>query len=294
MTIDFSLVPNATLFLLMLALGMELHLADFTRLLRYRRALLLGIAGQLLLLPLAALLITQTLPLPGAIAVGLMLLAACPGGATSNMFTRYAKGDVALSISLTAVSSMLAPVSVPFIVGLGLYLTLGDTNTIQVSALEMVATLLSTTAAPVLLGMAALHYAPGITRQLRGKLLATATLVLVVLIIGLAVNTARTQGDVGGMFSRSLLAVTLLMLLAAGSTWLGAKLLGLQAVQRRTLALETGIQNVNLALVVALNFLEEGSYLGPTLVYLPIMLCFGAVVIHVARRPDVTPAGGAA
>ena len=294
MTIDFSLIPNATLFLLMLALGMELHVADFTRLLQYRSAVLLGISGQILLLPLAALLLTQVLPLTSAVAVGLMLLAACPGGATSNMFTRYAKGDVALSVSLTAVSSMLAPVSVPFIIGLGLYLTLGETTVIQVSALEMVLTLLTTTAAPVLLGMTALRFAPEPTRQLRGKILSAATLILLALIVGLVVNTFRTQGDVGGMFSRSLLAVSLLMLLAAGSTWLIAKLLRIQTVQRHTLVLEIGIQNVNLALVVALNFLDERSYLGPTLVYLPIMLCFAAIVIYVVRGTSVNTAGSAA
>ena len=294
MTIDFSIVPNTTLFLIMLALGMELRVSDFTRLLHYRRAVLLGIAGQLLFLPLAAVLLTQVLPLTSAVAVGLMLIAACPGGASSNMFTRYAKGDVALSISLTAISSMVAPLSVPLIVGVGLYMTLGDTNMIQVSATEMVVTLLSTTAAPVLLGMTALYYAPVISRQLRGKILGVATFILVVLLIGLAVNTARTQGDVVGMFSRSLVAVTLLILLAVGSTWLGAKLLRLQRAQTRTLLLETGIQNVNLALVIALNFLEESSYLGPALVYLPIMLCFAAAVIYTSRTTQENTAGGAA
>ena len=107
-------------------------------------------------------------------------------------------------------------------------------------------------------------------------------------------NTARTQGDVVGMFSRSLVAVTLLILLAVGSTWLGAKLLRLQRAQTRTLLLETGIQNVNLALVIALNFLEESSYLGPALVYLPIMLCFAAAVIYTSRTTQENTAGGAA
>lgn len=286
MSFDFSLIPTATLAMMMLALGMELRWDDFLRLLRAPRPALVGVVGQLLLLPAVALSLALLLPLELATAVGLVLLAACPGGATSNMFSRYARGDVALSISLTAVSSIVAPISVPLIVGIGLSLLAGSQAAIQVSMAEMVTTLIATTALPVAIGMLLLNRFPARAQQVRGKLLATATVVLIILIIGLMVNTTRAQTDVIGMFARSTFAVVLLIVGCASIALLVSRLSGLSRTHERTLVLEVGIQNINLALVVALTFLKEPAYLGPTLVYLPFMLVMGAAVVYWGRRDD--------
>jgi BASS family bile acid:Na+ symporter len=272
---------------MMLALGMGLRVADFARLLHHPRAVMLGMTGQLLLLPMAAFALTHLLPLPPATAVGLMLIAACPGGATSNMCSRYARGDVALSISLTAISSVLAPVSVPLIVGFGIHAVQGPSPHIQVSVLEMAGSLLMTTALPVMLGMAWLRVFPDGAARFRGPLLAVATIVLILLIIGLGLNTVRTQADTVGMLSRSLPAVALLITIAAGAAALGARALRLTPAQSRTLLLEVGVQNVNLALVVAVAFLGEQRYLGPTLVYLPVMLLFALAVVISGRRNGI-------
>jgi bile acid:Na+ symporter, BASS family len=279
MSFDFSIVPTATLALMMLALGMELRPEDFLRLAREPRAAIAGILGQLVLLPAVALAIAMLLPLSPATSMGLVLLAACPGGATSNMFSRYARGDVALSISLTAVSSLAAPVSVPLIVGIGLALLAGPQAAIQVSTAEMVTTLIATTAVPVLMGMAMLHWRPAATVRIRGKLLATATTILVLLVIGLMVNTTRAQPDVIGMFARSSIAVILLISVCSASGIAVSRVLGLSRPRERTLVLELGIQNINIALVVALTFLEQPAYLGPTLVSLPFMLLLGGLVV---------------
>ncbi len=284
MSFDFTLIPTVTLAMMMLALGMELRLGDFMRLLAAPRPAMLGVMGQLVVLPGIAFLIALTLPLDRTTAIGIVLLAACPGGATSNMFSRYARGDVALSIALTALSSIAAPVTVPVIVGGALWLLAGTEAAIPVSTREMIVTLVLTTALPVVLGMALLHRFPALAARIRGTLLGIATAVMVLLVIGLAVNTTRVQPDVAGMFARSTLVVLLLMVSGASlAAWAGRRF-GLPGPQRRTLALEVGIQNINLALVVAIGFLGEPGFLGPTLVYLPFMMLFGGVVVMLGRR----------
>lgn len=288
MTFDFTLIPTVTLALMMLALGMELRLEDFARLMRMPKAVGIGVAGQLLLLPCAALAVVAVLPVGAVIGAGLVLLAACPGGATSNMFTRYARGNVALSISLTAISSVIAPVSVPLIVGLGLERVAAGDLGVRVAPWEMFTTLAVTTALPVAVGMSVHRWYPAAAMSLRGKLLGFATGVLVLLIIGLGVNTARAQPDLGGMFARSAFAVLLLMGGCATVAVLLSRLVRLGRREERTLVLEIGVQNINLALVVALNFLGEPKYLGPTLVYLPMMLLLGVGVVVWGRRADGT------
>jgi BASS family bile acid:Na+ symporter len=273
---------------MMLALGMELRLEDFARLTRMPKAVGIGVAGQLLLLPCAALAVVAVLPVGAVIGVGLVLLAACPGGATSNMFTRYARGNVALSISLTAVSSVIAPVSVPLIVGLGLDRVGASDLGVRVAPWEMFTTLAVTTALPVAVGMSVLRWFPAAAMNLRGKLLGFATGVLVLLLVGLGVNTARAQPDLAGMFARSAFAVLLLMGGCATVALLLSRLVRLGRPEERTLVLEIGVQNINLALVVALNFLGEPKYLGPTLVYLPMMLLLGVAVVVWGRRADGT------
>lgn len=195
MTFDITLIPTATLFLMMMALGMELGIPDFVRVVKLPTAPVIGILGQLVLLPAVACLLVTVLPLSAAAAIGLMLVAACPGGATSNMFSRY-------------------------------------------------------------------------------------------------VNTARETGDVAGMFQRSGVAVVLLITLNAAGAWSAARLFHLTSAQGRTLVLEIGMQNVNLALVLALSILKDPGLLGPTLVYLPLMLVFGGVVVWRGRRGPILAGAG--
>ena len=153
MKFDFSLIPNFTLFVMMLALGMGLRVDDFKRLLTAPLAVCAGLFGQLFVLPACALFIIFIFPLPTYTAIGLILIAACPGGAVSNMFTRYANGNVALSISLTAFSSVIAPLSVPLILTITLTYWQLDATAVQLPFASMFMTLLVTTALPILLGM---------------------------------------------------------------------------------------------------------------------------------------------
>jgi bile acid:Na+ symporter, BASS family len=251
---------------------------------RAPRAMLLGVIGQLVMLPAIALGLALALPLGEATAIGLMLVAACPGGTTSNMFASYARGDVALSISLTAISGIAAPVTVPLVLGIGFGVIAGIDAPIRVSVQQMVITLVATTALPVLLGLALHTWRADLARRVRGPLLGSATALMILLLIGLFVNTARMQPDVLGMFARSSLAVALLIGCCAGAACVASRLFSLGRADERTLILEVGVQNINLALLVAIQFLDDFRYLGPSLVYIPFMFLLGGAIVRWGRH----------
>ncbi|MDD9942203.1 MAG: bile acid:sodium symporter [Myxococcales bacterium] len=279
----FSVIPTATLFAMMVAMGMTLRLDDFRRLALQPTPIGFGLLGQLVMLPLAAFAIAALLALPQNHAVGLVLIAACPGGITSNALAHYARGDTALSISLTALSSLVSFVTVPFVVSLGIRLSEQASSVVELPHTEMVLKLLLTTALPVFLGMAALHYGPGLVARLQRPLLLSATGVLILLVVGLGVSVSSRKEDIAGLW-RTVPAVVLLIGSMMGVGMLGARALRLNAAQGRTIAIELGIQNFNLALVVAVSVLDRPRYVGPALVYMPVMLLFAGGLIAAVRR----------
>jgi len=288
-----SWIPTATLVVMMLALGMTLRAADFRRLLGSPAAVVFGVAGQLVVLPAAGFAIAHAFSLPHTLAVGLVLIAACPGGVTSNVLSWLARGDVALSISLTAVSSVVSFVTVPFLVSLALRVFGADGPPVTLSLVEMVTTLFGTTALPVLIGMAVLHVRPAWAARLHRPLLGASTSVLMLLIAGLAFNVSSSSRDLSDLLRRATPAVVLLVASTMAVGLAGARALGLGGPTARTLALEIGIQNFNLALVVAITILGNDRYVGPALVYLPVMFAFAGGVIVMGRRaaPDAVVAG---
>lgn len=285
-------IATLTLFAMMLALGMTLRPADFRRLATARSAVALGLLGQWVLLPAVGFGLAWGLALSPTQAVGLVLIAACPGGVVSNVFSRLAAGDVALSISLTAASSLVSFVTVPFVVGLGLEAFAGEAAGFTLTFAEMATPLFTTTALPVLLGMAWLHARPASAARVRGPLLAVSTGILLLLIVGLGVGVTHQAESLSldTLVRGAAPAVALLVASTMASGWLGARLLGLAPAVQRTLALEIGLQNFNLALVVALSLLGEARYAGPALLYLPVMLGFAGVVVAASRRTTRSPA----
>lgn len=288
-----SYVPTATLFVMMLSLGMTLHADDFRRLLVAKRAMAFGLLGQLVLLPATAFAIAAALGLSHHLAVGLVLIAACPGGVTSNILSYFARGDVALSISLTAVSSVVSFVTVPFLTTWAMRAFGGAGATIEMSMVEMATTLFGTTALPVLLGMATLRWRPVLAGRLHRPLLNGSGGVLLLLVVGLGVSVWGSASDIGRLVTRGTPPVALLIASTTSIGFGGARLLGLSAASGRTLGIEIGVQNFNLALVVGMTILKDPLYVGPALVYLPLMLLLAAAVI-VAGRRSTSPGTGKA
>jgi BASS family bile acid:Na+ symporter len=282
MRLDPSLISTATLFAMMLAMGMTLWPRDFARVALEPRAFLIGAAGQLVVLPLCAWAIAGALDLDPWRATGLLLIAACPGGVTSNAVTWLARGDAALSILLTATSSLVSFATVPLVVNAGLAALGASAAPIRLPFAETATTLLVSTALPIALGMAVRAFAPVLAERAHRPLLYASVTVLALLIAGLGVRLGADSR--GAWFAPSAAPVLLLVASATGLAWSGARAAGLEPASVRTVGIEVGLQNFNLALVVALSILNEPRYLGPAIVYLPVMLGVAAAWIVGARR----------
>lgn len=280
-----SWIPTLTLFAMMLALGMTLRLADFARAASMPAVVALGLLGQLVLQPLFAFGLARGLELPPTLAIGLVLIAACPGGVVSNALVRLARGDVALSIVLTGLSSLVSFVSLPAAIAFAMRLFGAEGPPVVLSFAELVATLFGTTALPVLLGMLLLRRRPALAERLHRPLLNVSTGVLLLLVAGLFGSLA-TSGELSlvSLFRHVLPAVVALVggTMAAGYGL--ARALGYGGATARTLGLEGSMQNVNMALVVAVTFLGEQRFGGPAVAYLPVSFAFAGLMIALGRR----------
>ncbi|WP_116368141.1 bile acid:sodium symporter family protein [Parahaliea mediterranea] len=268
---------------IMFSLGLSVKLADFTRLLRRPRATAVGLGGQLLLLPLIAWTLALLFQLPPAMAVGLVILAACPGGVTSNAVVFAARGDVALSVTLTACSSLITIVTTPLLIGLGLdyFYTGGDAPVMNVG--QTVQRLLQMTVIPVALGMTLRHLLPVLAQTLV-KALRPVSVLILVLVIGLSVITSAdllkdnllTAGPV----------IYLLNLLAMGGGLALAWAARLQGGERMTLAVEIGVQNATMATFLSLSILNDWELaIVPTL-YGCIMLINAGILVRLLKMRD--------
>jgi len=170
----FKITPQLLqllLFLIMLGMGMTLTLADFKRVGQYPKAVGIGLFNQILLLPLVGLAIIKMIPMAPAIAVGLMIVTACPGGATSNLISHLSKGDTALSISLTAFSSILTVFTIPFIINFALLEIMAQSGkVIQLPVGTTILNIIKLTALPVAIGMLINYYLPNFSKNSKGAI----------------------------------------------------------------------------------------------------------------------------
>ncbi len=245
-----SIIPLLTV--IMFSTGLTLSIDDFRRALSMPKLILSGLALQYTVMPLTALLIASALQLGPELSIGLILVGTCPGGTASNLITYLAKGNVALSISLTSLSTILAVILTPAITFL-----IADT-TIEVPAIKMLGTILNIVILPVGLGLLLKHYyayrIATIERYL--PLIAVCAIVLIIAII-----TALNAEQFSRLGTLLLLAVVLHnaagILLGYGS----AKLLGYKDKECRTLAIEVGMQNSGLAVALALKHFSAAAAL---------------------------------
>ncbi|TXS94024.1 bile acid:sodium symporter family protein [Parahaliea maris] len=277
--INTRVVPLG-LMAIMFSLGLSLALADFGRLLRRPKATAVGLGGQLLLLPLIAWSLAVLFRLPPAMATGLVILAACPGGVTSNAVVFAARGDVALSVTLTACSSLLTIITTPVLIGLGLdyFYAGGDAPVLNVG--NTVERLLQMTVLPVTAGMLLRRMLPSQAEVLVRALRPVSIVILVLVILLSVVSSADllldnllTAGPV----------IYLLNLLAMGSGLALAWLARLQDGERMTLAVEIGVQNATMATFLSLTILGNWELaIVPTL-YGCIMLINAALLLRLLR-----------
>ncbi|MEM6317858.1 MAG: bile acid:sodium symporter family protein [Bacteroidota bacterium] len=270
------------LFIIMLGMGLSLVVDDFKRIALYPKATLIGLTNQLILLPIIAFSIITLLNLPPMVAVGFMLLAACPGGTTSNLITFVSRGDTALSITLTAISSFVSVVTIPFIVSSALDYFVGTAQTIELPVLKTIIQILAITVFPVSIGMAIRRFSPDFAERMDKPMrtFSTVTFLLILLSI-IATNLETIQRyllEFGGV---SLLLNILTMALG----FFSAKFFKLNVPQSVSISIESGIQNSTLAIVIATNILLQSDLALPAAIYgLTMFLPGGFMMWYFGRK----------
>lgn len=261
------LLPLALAFI-MFSLGLTLVVGDFRRVVTQPKAMLIGLLGQMLLVPASALAITITLGLTPEMSVGLMILAACPGGVSSGLLTHLARGDTALSISLTAVTSVAAVITVPFIVDFSMQQFMQSAVQVDFPLLSMVRGVFLLTTVPVLLGMSLKAWQPGQALRLERAAGRLATALFVLIVLATFISQRQVLSD--HLVSIGPAAMLLnLVVIAAGFAM--AVLGGLGKRDRIAIATECGLQNAGLGIFIAASVMHSPAMTVPSVVYALLM-----------------------
>ena len=280
MEIVTKIAPIA-LALIMLGLGLGLSIKDFTRILRNPNDFIVGFICQLILLPIVAYILILILKLPTEIALGLMIIAAAPGGVTSNVLTKFANGDVALSISLTAIMSLLSIISVPFVVltSANLLGVTGISSEISMTGIALKMALV--VSVPVIIGMVIRGFAENfISSKINFINKITGLLFLIVF----AAIWIEERNNIFDYLAQAGLAVLILNVIMMTLAYYIAKKFVSGIAQRKCISLECGLQNGTLAVFVATLLFDDVAYMVPTAAYALIMYITGFIFIYILRK----------
>lgn len=274
------LLPLA-LAVVMLGMGLSLVPKDFQRITRDPIAVAVGTICQVLLLPLIGVLITVFVPMQSAIAVGFIVLAVCPGGPSSNLITYLAKGDVALSVTLTAFSSIITVFTIPIFTNLALQYFMGQNAAISLPIKQTMLQIFLIALLPIAIGMGIRHQFPNTAKRIEKQMsrLAAGLLALIVVLI-----LIREGSKLPGFIVQVGIGVLLLNLLATlAGFWVG-KLFRLPLTQRICIAIEVGIQNGTLAIAITAGLLNNLDMAVPAAVYSLLMYITGFGAVLYGRR----------
>ena len=279
MEIAKTLAP-VCLAIIMFGLGLGLTTSDFTRLLKTPRDFFVGFLSQVILLPVIAFGLILIIPMPIEIAMGVMIIAAAPGGVTSNVLTKFANGDVALSVSLTAVVSLLAIFIVPLIVFNSANF-IGVEITKEISMKSIAVKMFFVVTVPVLFGM--------IVRSLMTDFIISKTLIIqrlsIILFLIVFISIWVEEWDrIVSFITRAGLVTGILNLVMIFVGYYVAKMFASGVPQRRCISLECGLQNGTLAVVVATQLFDEMVFMVPTAAYALIMFVTSIFFVLIVRK----------
>lgn len=255
--------------LIMLSMGMTLKAVDFKRITEKPKAFIIGITAQMLLVPLLALLLLQFFHLPPLLAVGLLILSFSPGGTTSNLFSYMAKGDVALSIALTAVASFITPFSIPFLTELALHSQMGENTDVIIPVGLTMKRLLVVTIVPVLLGMALRAFKPLWADKVQPFIHKIAVVLFLAVIFSMIFKLA---GKMPQFLPQIATITSVMIVLAMLAGYLLSRFAKLNAQQVKTNTIEIGMQNGGMALIVT-----QGVLNNPTMSLVPVI--YGLIML---------------
>ena len=273
-------LPLALAFI-MFALGLGLTGGNFLRVVKQPRDFLIGALSQIILLPIIAFILVKIWPIAPELAIGVMIIAAAPGGVTSNLLTSFAKGDVALSVSLTAIISLLCVITIPFIVLTSVGL-LSNTNVTQdISLVNMSRDMFLIVTAPVILGMLFRRFISVIASKFEPIAKKISTVLFVLVLLG---AIAAERENVISYFAQAGLITLVLNVIMMVVAFYLAQLFGSKAEQKKCITIECGLQNGTLAIFVATSIFGGGMYVIPAATYSLIMFATSLIFIYLVRK----------
>jgi BASS family bile acid:Na+ symporter len=267
--------------LVMIGLGLSLSLRDFKRVIVFPKAATIGLIAQLVGLPLAAFALALAFDAPPAIAIGLVILAACPSGVTANAYTFAARADVPLCVTLSALTSVITVFTIPLLIELALGVFAEPGQTVAISASNMLLNLMTFTLIPLALGMLFRHFFAAIAgaavEPIRKVVL---WLMIAVLLLGVVASVE----EIATNFAAAGLLVIVMNVLTMGLGFGLARLLGLPIEQVVTITFEVGVQNLALALAIAFSILEVPEFAISALIYAAVMPATALAFVSIGRR----------
>ncbi len=275
-------IAPLVLALIMLGLGLGLSLKDFTRILGAPKDFFVGLFSQLIILPIIAFIIAVSLNLPLPIAVGLMIIAAAPGGVTSNVMTKFANGDVALSISLTAITSLISIISVPFVVITSANF-LGDNISKEISMTGIALKMALVVTVPVIIGMIIRGFAENFISSKINIINKITGWLFVIVFLAIWIEE---KDNIITYLAQAGLAVLILNVIMILIAYFIAKKFVSGVAQQKCIALECGLQNGTLAVFVATLIFDDVAYVVPTGAYALLMYITGFIFIYFLRKTN--------
>ena len=274
------ILPLALAFI-MFTLGLGLSISDFSNVFKKPKNFLIGLVSQLIFLPIVGLILVIIWPLPVEIAIGVMLIAAAPGGVTSNILTFFARGDVALSVSLTAVMSLLSAVSVPIVLAISIGLIGSSSLPESISLTGIALSMFLIVTLPVLLGMGVRSFLNSLTLKIEKSARFISTLLFVLVLLGAILAERENVVSYFAQTGLVVLALNILMMLIA-FYWSG--FFGTGISQKKAIAIECGLQNGTLAIFVGTTVFGGGLYIIPAATYSLIMYLTSLLFIYFIKN----------
>ena len=273
-------LPLALAFI-MFSLGLSLTTNNFLKIVQKPKDFFIGAFSQIIILPIVALLLVMIWPLSPELSIGVMLIAAAPGGATSNIITSFAKGDVALSVSLTAIISLLCVISIPFTLLISLNILTDSTFKISISIIDIAFQMFAIVTIPVILGMLFRKFLLSFSIIFEPIAKKISSALFIIVLLG-AILTQKNNIII--YFSQAGLITFVLNVLMMFIAFYIAKFFLLGKAQSKTIICEVGLQNGTLAIVVATSVFGGGLYLIPAATYSLIMFASSLIYIYFARK----------
>lgn len=276
-TIIIQIFLPVSLAIIMFGMGLTLVIGDFVRIFTYPKAVLIGLINQIILLPIIGFSIVVLFNLSPTMATGVMILSLCPGGPTSNLITQVSRGNIGLSVTLTALTSLITVFTIPVLLSEAIAYFTGNTGVvIELPVLQTMLQILVITVIPIAIGMMIRKRNEGFALRMEKPMRTASTVLFVIIFLIIIIanknNLVQAMKEVG-------LATLLLNLLTMGLGFLTAKLLGIAGNSQITITIESGIQNGTLAFVIATTILNNFEMGLPTGAYSIWMFITGGILM---------------